>query len=98
MTAFPRASRSATSTLNSSPGTHCEPSISSIMRSTNGEIASILLGIQESISRTEERESRPEGCDREPDAPFRLCISLLTSWSAEMHQRGQSLEGSEARE
>jgi len=48
---------------NSSPGTHCDPSISLIKRSTSGEIARTSLGIQESISRMEDRERFLENRD-----------------------------------
>ena len=54
----------------------------------------MLLGIQESISRTEERERFPVNCDWEFGVLLRLRISLMAnaSRSGEMHHRGQSAE------
>src|ERR1700693_23001 len=85
-TAFPSASRIANSTSNSAPGTHFAFSINRIIRSTSGEIASILLGIQQSISRIEERECFPENFGWEYSgwefgASFRPRIPFMTNAS-----------------
>src|ERR1700682_6087526 len=73
MTAFPTASRSASSTSCTSPGTHFDFVIIRINRSTQREIASILLGMHQQMFSLREGDSFPATPGRE------LALRLRTS-------------------
>src|SRR6266436_6886099 len=94
MTAFPTASRSASSTSCSSPGTHFDFVIIRINRSTQGEIASILLGMHQQMFNLREGDSFPATRRRELALRLRssrmatLCPKSLVLGCGAMRPRG----------
>src|SRR6266478_2703114 len=98
MTAFPTSSRSASSTSCSSPGTHFDFVIIRINRSTQGEIASILLGMHQQMFNLREGDSFPATRRRELALRLRssrmatLCPkSLVSSIKVEVKKKHNSV-------